>query len=97
MSTGMGASPASPGSCKKTNQNSRNICSRHITSVFHFDADQCLEIFQTLEPWDKGRNAGVGLAIVHKAVVGQGGKVWVESDGSANRGATFCFTWPKVV
>ena len=51
-------------------------------------------IFQTLAARDKLEGTGIGLATVKKLVESEGGRVWVESE--TGRGATFCFTWPKM-
>jgi signal transduction histidine kinase len=52
------------------------------------------QIFQTLVPRDTQESTGIGLAIVQKIVVEQGGRVTVDS--REGEGATFRFTWPKV-
>jgi signal transduction histidine kinase len=56
--------------------------------------ERIFDVFQALTSWDEGQNTGIGLAIVKKTVEEFGGRVWVESEGSAGRGATFVFTWP---
>lgn len=61
-----------------------------IDPRFH---DRIFEIFQTLSPRDRVESTGIGLAIVKKIVVGQGGAVRVDSSPGA--GATFAFTWPR--
>ena len=50
-------------------------------------------IFQTLTERDTFESTGVGLAIVKKIIVRQGGRIWVESE--EGQGARFIFTWPK--
>ncbi|MBN8609078.1 MAG: CHASE3 domain-containing protein [Deltaproteobacteria bacterium] len=62
-----------------------------IEPRFH---DKIFEIFQTLNPRDKVESTGIGLAIVKKIVLGQGGNVRVESE--PGQGATFVFTWPAL-
>jgi PAS domain S-box-containing protein len=52
-------------------------------------------IFQTLAPRDQVEGSGVGLSVVKKAVETRGGSVAVES--APHQGATFRFTWPKVI
>lgn len=52
------------------------------------------QIFQTLMPRDAHESTGIGLAIVQKIVVEQGGRISVKS--REGEGATFRFTWPKV-
>jgi signal transduction histidine kinase len=61
-----------------------------VDEIFH---QRIFQIFQTLQPRDKGGGTGVGLAIVKKAVESQGGNIWLRS--AKGEGATFCFTWPK--
>ncbi len=56
--------------------------------------DKIFVIFQTLNARDEVEARGVGLAIVKKIIEEEGGHIWVESD--KGKGATFCFTWPKV-
>ncbi|MCB9589428.1 MAG: GAF domain-containing protein [Polyangiaceae bacterium] len=48
------------------------------------------QLFQTERDSESG--TGIGLAVVRKLTQRQGGRAWVDSDGS--RGATFRFTWP---
>lgn len=57
--------------------------------------EKIFAIFQTLEPRDKVEGTGIGLSVVKKTVEGAGGRVRVES--TPGRGATFYFTWPKVI
>jgi PAS domain S-box-containing protein len=52
-------------------------------------------IFQTLEPRDKVEGTGIGLAVVRKIVDTRGGSANVES--APKQGATFRFTWPKIL
>ena len=52
-------------------------------------------IFQTLVALDKAESTGIGLTLVKKIVGEQGGTVSLESE--EGKGATFRFTWPKVV
>lgn len=51
------------------------------------------EMFQTLQPRDKSKGRGIGLAIVRKIIATHGGTITIESD--AGKGATFRFTWTK--
>lgn len=51
------------------------------------------EMFQTLQPRDKSKGRGMGLAMVRKIVVTNGGMIAVNSQ--PGRGAEFRFTWPK--
>jgi len=51
------------------------------------------EMFQTLQPRDKSKGRGMGLAITRKIIATHGGTITIESD--AEKGATFRFTWPK--
>jgi len=55
--------------------------------------DKVFGIFQTLEPWDKAENTGIGLALVKKIIESRGGKIWIESQPF--QGTTFWFQWPK--
>jgi signal transduction histidine kinase len=61
-----------------------------IEPRFH---ERIFEIFQTLAPRDRMEGTGIGLAIVKKVVLGQGGTIRVDSSPGA--GATFTFTWPR--
>lgn len=51
------------------------------------------EMFQTLQPRDKSKGRGMGLAIVRKIIATHGGTITIES--AAGKGATFRFTWTK--
>lgn len=51
------------------------------------------EMFQTLQPHDKNKGRGIGLAIVRKIVTSNGEQISVDS--APGMGAAFCFTWPK--
>jgi PAS domain S-box-containing protein len=55
--------------------------------------EKVFTIFQTLKARDHQENIGVGLAIVKKIVVSEGGTVYLES--ISGKGSTFRFTWPK--
>lgn len=61
-----------------------------IEPRFH---DRIFEIFQTLAPRDRVEGTGIGLSIVKKLVLAQGGSIKVAS--SPGDGATFSFTWPR--
>ncbi len=52
-------------------------------------------IFQTLASRDRTDSTGIGLTLVKKIVEGAGGKITLESE--EGHGATFRFTWPKVI
>lgn len=51
-------------------------------------------IYQTLNSDSERETAGIGLAIVKKAVTRVNGKVWVQSE--EGNGAKFYFTWPAI-
>ena len=53
------------------------------------------EMFRTLQPRDRAKGNGVGLAIVKKVVESWGGRITVES--TPGQGATFHFTWPRTI
>jgi two-component system sensor histidine kinase SenX3 len=53
-----------------------------------------LSMFETVEP-DQAGGAGLGLTIVHRATVAQGGTVGVESE--PGQGSLFWFTLPRTV
>ena len=55
--------------------------------------ERIFEVFETLNRDKNIDSTGVGLAIVKKTVVTQGGTITVES--ALGEGATFTFTWPK--
>ncbi|ASJ76740.1 sensor histidine kinase [Granulosicoccus antarcticus] len=55
---------------------------------------QIFELFNTLKSKDEVEGSGLGLALILKLVTRYGGKVQVESDPDAARGATFAFDWP---
>lgn len=51
------------------------------------------DMFQTLQPRDKSKGRGMGLAMVRKIIIANGGMITVES--SLGKGALFRFTWLK--
>jgi PAS domain S-box-containing protein len=57
-------------------------------------AERVFEMFQTLKPRDQVEGSGMGLAIVNRIVVWQGGRVWFEP-AAGGRGTTFKFQWRK--
>ncbi len=59
---------------------------RYRERVFH--------LFATLRRRDEVEGSGMGLAVVQKIVVSQGGNIAVED--AEPRGSAFVFTWPKV-
>ncbi len=50
-------------------------------------------IFQTLKARDELESTGIGLSIVKKTVMAEGGQISLDS--ALGQGATFRFTWPK--
>ncbi len=63
-----------------------------IDGAYH---QRIFEMFQTLQPRDLVEGSGIGLAVVKRSVESRGGTIQVESN--LGEGATFRFTWPKVV
>jgi signal transduction histidine kinase len=61
-----------------------------IDPMYH---QKIFEMFQTLQPRDKSRGRGMGLAMARKIVITQGGNITIESE--PGNGALFRFTWPK--
>jgi PAS domain S-box-containing protein len=53
------------------------------------------EFFTTLKPRDEVEGSGIGLAVVKKIVLLQGGAIQVHNN-KENTGVTFTFTWPKL-
>jgi len=62
-----------------------------IDPAFH---ERVFGIFQTLRPRDEVEGSGIGLAIVRKAVMANGGVIGVES-APRQRGTSLIFTWKK--
>ena len=63
--------------------------------IAHEYQERIFGLFQRLKSRDEVEGTGIGLALVKKLVERHGGRVWVDS--SLGQGATFSFTWPKVV
>jgi PAS domain S-box-containing protein len=63
-----------------------------IAPQFH---ERVFGIFQTLHAKDSLESAGLGLAIAKRIVEGKGGTIRLESQ--EGQGATFYFTWPKML
>lgn len=63
-----------------------------IAPQFH---ERVFGIFQTLQAKDTHENAGIGLAIAKRIVESKGGTIRLASQ--EGQGATFYFTWPKVL
>lgn len=63
-----------------------------IDPRFH---EKIFGMFQTLTPRDKNESTGVGLTIVKKIIQYQGGTIDLNSQ--VGQGASFTFTWPKIV
>lgn len=58
--------------------------------------DRIFLLFQTLVSRDVNEASGIGLAIVKKRILANGGRIWVESVPPA-RGTTITFTWKNVL
>ncbi len=63
-----------------------------IDAAFH---TKIFEMFQTLQSRDKVEGSGMGLAMVQKIVHKLGGSISIES--KLESGATFSFSWPKII
>ena len=61
-----------------------------IDPQFH---QKIFEMFQTLQPREKSKGRGMGLAMVRKIIIANGGSISLES--ADKEGALFRFTWPK--
>lgn len=61
-----------------------------IDPQFH---QKIFEMFQTLQPREKSKGRGMGLAMVRKIIIANGGTINLES--AVGEGALFRFTWPK--
>ena len=60
-----------------------------IDEQFH---EKIFVVFATINSRDDSESSGIGLAMVKKAVMNNGGRIWVESAPPV-RGTTFVFTW----
>ena len=57
------------------------------------ERERVFEMFQTLNNSSSTTNTGIGLALVQKIVLGEGGQLWLESNKP--QGCIFYFTWSK--
>jgi PAS domain S-box-containing protein len=57
-------------------------------------ADKIFQMFQTLQPRDEREGSGMGLAIVKRIIVWQGGRIWLHP-GTGGKGTVFKFIWNK--
>ena len=62
-----------------------------IATDFH---EKIFTIFQTLQSRDDLESTGIGLSLVKKTVLAEGGEIQVFSE--VGKGAAFQFTWPKM-
>ena len=62
-----------------------------IAADFH---EKIFTIFQTLRSRDELESTGIGLSLVKKTVLAEGGEIQVFSE--IGKGTTFQFTWPKM-
>ena len=62
-----------------------------IAAAFH---EKIFTIFQTLRARDELESTGIGLSLVQKIILAEGGEIQLSSE--EGKGATFRFTWPKV-
>lgn len=53
------------------------------------------KVFQRLHTSDEFEGSGMGLAICHRIVTKNGGRIWVDSE--QDKGSTFFFALPKVI
>ena len=62
-----------------------------IAPAFH---EKVFTIFQTLQSRDELESTGIGLSLVKKTILAEGGEIRLISE--AGKGAAFLFTWPKI-
>ena len=63
-----------------------------IAEAFH---EKVFTIFQTLRSRDDLESTGIGLSLVKKIVLAEGGDIEIFSKGEPGEGTAFQFTWPK--
>lgn len=55
--------------------------------------DRAWTLLQTLQPREEATGTGIGLPLVRRLVLAEGGEVWLDSE--EGRGATFGIRWPQ--